>query len=379
MAKKEYYEILGIDKNATKEDIKKAYKKKAFKFHPDKAPKEKHKEYEEKFKEINEAASILGDDQKRQHYDQFGTAEPGVGGGAGGFGGFDYSDFAGSGEMDLGDIFDSFFGGGRRGRTRRGPQRGSDLQYGLEISLEEAAFGVDKNISIPRFEQCKKCDGTGAKSSSDIKVCETCQGSGVYKRAQRTPFGIFQTTSTCNKCHGAGKTITAHCPSCEGNGRVKKTRKIDISIPKGVDTDTRLRVSGEGEAGEKGGPSGDLYVLIRVAEHKIFKRDGDDIYLDIPISFSQACLGDEVEVPTLRGRIKMKIPSATQSNTIFRIKGKGIPSLRGFGSGDEFVKVVVDTPKKLTKKQKELLKEFDKLSKEKPLKSFMDKIKGVFE
>ncbi|MFH1439744.1 MAG: molecular chaperone DnaJ [Candidatus Woesearchaeota archaeon] len=381
MVKKDYYELLGVSKNATKEEIKKAYKKLALKYHPDRAPQENHNEYEEKFKEINEAASVLGDDQKRQQYDQFGTAEPNFSG----FNASDFSDFAGFGEsFDFGDIFDSFFGGGGRsgsggGRSRRYPQRGADLQYGLEITLEEAAFGVDKEISIPRYESCTKCDGTGARSLSDIKTCNTCNGSGAYRRTQRTPFGIFQTTTTCNKCNGIGKTITVFCNQCEGSGRVRKTRKIDISIPKGVSTGTRLRVSGEGEAGEKGAHTGDLYVLIKVREHKIFTKDGNDIYLEIPISFSQACLGDEVDVPTLRGKVNMKIPAETQSNTVFRIKGKGIPNIRGFSRGDEFVKVVVETPKKLTKKQKELLKEFDNLTKDKPLKSFFDKIKDVFE
>jgi molecular chaperone DnaJ len=371
----DYYDTLGVNKEATKEEIKKAYKKKAMKFHPDRAPEEKKKDYEEKFKEINEAASVLGDEQKRQQYDQFGTADPSFGGGSG-FGGFDYSDFSGGESFDFGDIFDSFFGGGRR--RRDGPRRGSDLLYELEITLEEAAFGVDKPISIPRHETCDKCDGTGAKSSSHIKTCDTCHGSGMHRKTQRTPFGIFQTNSPCNKCHGTGKIITELCGECEGKGRIKKTRKIDVSIPKGVDNGTRLRISGEGEAGEKGGPSGDLYVQIRVKEHKIFKREDNDIYLEVPISFVQACLGDEVDIPTLRGKIQMKIPASTQSNTMFRIKGKGISSLRGFGKGDEFVKVVVETPKKLTKKQKDLLKEFDKLNKEKPLKSFLDKIKDVF-
>ncbi|MBT4823781.1 molecular chaperone DnaJ [Candidatus Woesearchaeota archaeon] len=373
MTKKDYYELLGVEKGASREEIKKAYKKLAFKYHPDRAADDKKKENEERFKEINEAASVLGDEQKRQQYDQFGTG----GQGFEGFSGFDHSGFSGFG--DFGDIFDSFFGGGRSNSRRNYPQRGSDLQITIEINLEAAAFGVDKSISVPRHEICTKCDGTGAKSSSHIKTCETCHGSGMYKRTQRTPFGIFQTSAPCDKCNGMGKVITAHCDKCHGNGRVKKTRTIEVTIPKGVDTGTRLRISGEGEAGEKDAPTGDLYVLISVLPHKIFERDDNDIYLDIPISFKQACFGDNVEVPTLGGKIKMKIPVSTQSNTVFRIKGKGIHSLRGFGKGDQFVKVVVQTPKKLTKKQKELLKEFDKLTKEKPLKSFLDKIKEVFE
>lgn len=378
MTKKDYYDTLGINKDASKDEVKKAYKKLAMKYHPDRAPEEKKKEYEEKFKVINEAASVLGDEQKRAQYDQFGTAEPGFDSSS--FNGFDFSNFSTSdGDFDFEDIFDTFFGGGR-GRSRRGGARkGSDLLYNLEISLEEAAFGAQKTLSIPRYETCHKCDGSGAKSHNSVKACETCHGTGMFRRTQRTPFGIFQSSSPCNKCHGTGKVITEYCEECEGEGRVRKTRNLDISIPKGALDGTRLRVSDEGEAGERGAPSGDLYVQIKVKKHPIFEREENDIYLEIPISFKQACLGDEVDVPTLRGRISMKIPSGTPSNTVFRIRGKGIPHLRGFSTGDEFVKVVVETPTKLTKRQKELLTEFDELSEEQPFANFVDKLKGLFE
>lgn len=373
MAKKDYYEILGVNKNASKEEIKQAYKKLAKKYHPDINKSDPNTS--EKFKEINEAASVLGDDNKKTQYDQFGTAEPGFEG----MSGFDSGDMGGFSSFDFDDIFDTFFGGRRSGSRRRAHQRGADLQYGLDISLEEAAFGTDKTISIPRQETCEKCHGSGAKSSSDVKTCDTCQGTGMYRRTQRTPFGMFQTTSTCNKCHGVGKMITALCEKCDGSGRIRKVKELKITIPKGVDNGTRLRIEEEGEAGEKGASSGDLYLLIKVKDHKIFTREDDNIFVEIPISFTQACLGDEVEVPTLRGTVEMKIPSGTQTNTLFRIKGKGIPSLRGFSSGDEFVKVIIETPKKISKRQKELLEEFEKLNEEKPLKNFFEKLKGVFE
>ncbi|MBS3122905.1 molecular chaperone DnaJ [Candidatus Woesearchaeota archaeon] len=373
MAKKDYYELLGVNKNASKEEIKQAYKKLAKKYHPDLNKSDPNTS--EKFKEINEAASVLGDDNKKAQYDQFGTAEPGFEG----MSGFDSGDMNGFSSYDFDDIFDTFFGGRRSSSKRRAHQRGADLQYSLELSLEEAAFGADKTISIPRHETCDKCHGSGAKSNSDVKTCDTCQGTGMYRRTQRTPFGIFQTSSTCNKCHGVGKVITSFCEKCDGSGRIRKVKELKITIPKGVDNGTRLRIEEEGEAGEKGAAHGDLYLLIKVKEHKIFTREDDNIFVEIPISFTQACLGDEVEVPTLRGTVEMKIPSGTQTNTLFRIKGKGIPSLRGFGSGDEFVKVIIQTPNRISKRQKELLEEFEKLNEEKPLNNFFEKLKGVFE
>ncbi|MBD3313180.1 molecular chaperone DnaJ [Candidatus Woesearchaeota archaeon] len=374
---KDYYKILGLDKSATKDDIKKAYKKLAKKHHPD---INKEEGSAEKFKEVSEAAAVLGDDQKRQQYDQFGTAD--FSGFQGGAGGFDFSDFMRGAEgfgFDFDSIFDSFFGGSMfgGGRRRRGPQRGSDLIYDIEIDLKEAAFGTGKNITVPKMVRCGKCDGKGADSESDIIRCPDCNGTGTVKQARRTPFGMFQTVTTCRKCHGEGTTIKNPCKECDGSGLVEETSRIKVDIPAGVDNGTRLRISGEGEAGPKGGPAGDLFVRIHVRSHKIFERRGNDLFMDMPVSFSTAALGGEIDVPTLDGKAKMKIPSGTECNTVFRLKGKGIPSLRSYGTGDQKVRVIVDVPSKLSKKQKELLKEFDKESRN-VNKSFFEKIKGSF-
>ncbi|MAG08341.1 molecular chaperone DnaJ [Candidatus Woesearchaeota archaeon] len=357
---KDYYKILGIDKDASKEDIKKAYKKLAKKFHPD---INKEPDAADKFKEVNEAASVLGDSQKKEQYDRFGTTADKFGG-AGGFdardfgsGGFDFSGF------DFGDIFDQFFSGGRR--RRRGPMPGADLRYDMEITLEDAAFGATKNINIPRLEHCRKCKGTGAKSSSDVVTCPECNGSGYMRRTTRTPFGMIQQTGACSKCHGDGKYIKETCAECDGTGLVKATRKIEVEIPEGADNGTKLRITSEGEAGEKGAPSGDLYIVLHIKEHEVFEREEDDINVEVPISFAQAALGTEIEVPTLDGKAKLNIPAGTQTSTIFRMKGKGIPHLQGYGNGSENVKVIVKVPEKLSKKQKQLLKEFDKDNKKK--------------
>ncbi|NQV08872.1 molecular chaperone DnaJ [Candidatus Woesearchaeota archaeon] len=366
---KDYYKILGVDKESTKQDIKKAYKRLAKKHHPD---LNKEEGAADKFKEINEAAAVLGDDNKRQQYDQFGSA----GGFNGNFSGSDFSDFmsdAGGFGFDFGNIFDTFFGG-RNGFSRR-PRKGSDLRYDLQIELEDAAFGAEKEIYVTRTEQCKKCDGTGAKNKSDIKTCDACEGTGYRKETRRTAFGIFQTTSVCNECKGKGQVITEECAECNGTGRVERDRKIKVKVPEGIETGTSLRVSGEGEAGE-GGP-GDLYVVIHVKEHKIFDRDGEDIYLNAPLNFVQAALGDSIEIPTLEGKAELKIPAGTQTNTLFRMKEKGLPHLHGYGSGDQMVRVIVQVPEKLSKKQKELLKEFGKDLKDKN-KSFFSKIKDAF-
>lgn len=357
MTKKDYYEILGVSKDASKEEIKKAYKRLAKKHHPD---INKEEGSADKFKEINEAASVLGNDEKRANYDRFGTADVsgGFGGGNADFSGFDFSDFFGGGR-GFDDLFESFFGGG--GRRRAGPQRGSDLRYDLEINLEDCAFGAEKHIVVPRMVKCDRCEGTGAQNPSDVKTCDVCHGSGVEKRVSRTAFGLFQQTTVCSKCRGEGKVVKSPCPVCDGEGRIQKNTKIEIEIPKGADSGTKLRVRGEGEAGIKGGQSGDLYVVLYLKEHDLFTRDGNDLYVDVPISFTQACLGDQIEVPTLEGKAKLKIPAGTQTDTVFRMKGKGIPNIRGYGTGNQNVKVIVKVPEKLTKKQKELLKEFDKL------------------
>jgi len=387
---KDYYHTLGIPKTSTKEEIRSAYKKLAKKFHPD---INKDPNASEKFKEINEAASILADDQKREEYDRFGTVGgPGGMGGAGGagadFSGFDSSNFGfdtGSfgEEFDFGDIFDAFTGGGlsgfgRRGGGRRQGHRGNDLRYDMEITLEEAAKGTETQIHITKLEECRKCGGSGAEDPNSEVSCPSCNGTGRATRTQRTPFGIFQTTTVCPKCHGEGRIIETPCRECHGEGRARASKKLTVKIPAGVDDSTRLRVSGEGEAGQKGGGQGDLYVFIRVKPHRLFERKGDDLHLEVPISYTQAALGDTIEVPTLDGSAKLKIPPGTQTNTIFRMAGKGIPHLNSHGEGSENVKVVVETPKKLSRKQRELLEELAKESgpDSKPNEGFFSKILG---
>lgn len=369
---KDYYKILGVGKDATKEEIKKAYKNLAKKYHPD-----LNKEHGdgEKFKEINEAAAILGDDNKRKQYDQFGTTTEGFGNQAGGFDfrnfGFDFGDSEG---FDFGDIFDSVFGGNQQRRGRRAqPRRGNDLLYELEIELEDAAFGATKSIVIPRLEKCSHCKGTGAESESDIINCPDCNGTGFLRQERRTPFGYFSTSGPCRKCNGSGQIIKNECNVCDGTGVVKKTRKLDLDIPKGAYDGLKLRISGEGEAGEKGAPAGNLYVEIHIKPNKIFQKKDDDIYLEMPVSFAQAALGAEIEVPTLEGKATLKIPEGTQTNTVFRMKGKGIPHLNDSGHGDQKVSVIVKVPESLTKKQKELLKEFEKENKDSGF------FKGIFK
>ena len=359
---KDYYKTLGVGKDATKEEIKKAYKKLAKQHHPD---MNKSSDAGEKFKEINEAAAVLGDDEKRKQYDQFGTAD--FSGFSSQAGGFDPSDFARGADFSFNfdDIFDQFFSGGfsSSGRRRKShARRGSDLLANIEITLEDAAFGAEKELFIPRNETCAKCSGTGAESKSDIKTCEKCEGSGSIRQQRRTPFGIFVTSSTCNVCGGEGKIIKNFCSMCDGNGVVRKERKIKVKIPEGIEDSMRLRVSGEGEAGENGGPSGDLYVEIKISEHDLFERQGNDLLIDVPISFVMACVGGEISTPTLDGKkAKISIPAGTQTNTIFSLRGKGFPSLKGHGIGDQRVKVIIQTPQKLTSRQKDLLMQFAKL------------------
>ncbi|MBW3017200.1 molecular chaperone DnaJ [Candidatus Woesearchaeota archaeon] len=368
---KDYYKTLGVGKNATKEEIRRAYKELAKKYHPD---KNNSPEAAEKFKEINEAASVLADDSKRQQYDQFGTAD-----GFKGFSGFDFggSGFGGGFEFNFDDIFDMFMGGQNpfsRRRKRSDSERGADLRYDVDIALKEAAFGVEKEILVSKMDECDKCSGSGAEHKSGIGDCPECNGSGYVTKRARTPFGYFQTSGSCRNCGGTGKIIKDPCQMCDGTGRVKKTKKIKINIPAGVETGNQIRVSGQGEAGFRNGSPGDLYVFINVLEDKVFERDGDDIYINIPISFSMAALGDEIDVPTLDGKkAKLKIPSGTQPGTVFRLKGKGIENLHSYRKGDQLVRVNVDVPKKLNKKQKDLIKELDKSL---GTKSFLDKVFG---
>ncbi|MEK6968802.1 MAG: molecular chaperone DnaJ [Nanoarchaeota archaeon] len=371
MSNKDYYETLGVAKSATKEEIKKAFKKLALKYHPDRAAEDKKKEYEEKFKEINEAVSVLGDDKKRQQYDQFGNAAF-SGGGAGYQQGFDFSDImsqfrSGSfGEFD--DIFDHLFGGSSRRGSRA--RRGDDLLYETEITLEEAHSGLDQTIQLNKLERCESCGGKGAHK---FEQCHHCRGSGYIKKTQRTPFGLFQQTGPCPYCHVKGELPQDSCSECAGEGLARKRKKIEVSIPAGVEEGMRLRLKGEGEVGENNGPGGDLYVQIRIKPHKVFERKGADLHLTLPISFSQAALGDEVEVPTLNGTAKLKIPSGTQTETIFRMRDKGMPTVHNSSYGDQMVKVHVEIPEKLTKKQIELI---NQLNEEKPQKNFLKKIFG---
>ncbi len=360
MAKKDYYDILGVGKDAPKDEIKRAYKKLAKKYHPDINKEDPNAS--EKFKEINEAASVLGDDQKREQYDRFGTADSSGMGGQG----FNFNDFANFG-FDFGDIFEGFFGGKSGARGRHEASSGDNLRFDMEITLEEAAKGVAKTVIIPRHEKCEKCKGLGG---TDIKKCAQCGGSGAVRQTSRTPFGIFSTTRECPACQGSGDIVKNVCEFCDGEGRVKKERRLEIKIPAGVEEGTRLRVSGEGEAGERGAPSGDLYVLIHILPHKFFKRKGNDILTNAEISFAEAALGTTIEIPTLEGTATLKIPAGTQPGTIFRMKGKGIPDVHGYGAGSENITVNVAVPEKLSKKQKELLEEFEKESGKKRKKFF---------
>lgn len=374
MSKRDYYEVLGVSRDSSQDEIKKAYKKLAKKYHPDLNPDSKTAE--EKFKEVSEANEVLSNAEKRARYDQFGHAGANDAGGFGGFG--DGGDFGG-----FNDIFDMFFGGGGGGGNRRGPQRGADLRLDLSISFEEAAFGVEKDVEIPRMENCEICGGSGAEPGTKPQTCSVCGGSGKVRANQSTPFGQFQTVKTCHRCHGEGTIIENKCKHCGGSGKVRKTRKIHVKIPAGVDSDSRLRVANEGEAGNLGGPPGDLYVYLTVRPHKIFKRNHDDVICEFPISFVQAALGDEVEVPTLDGKVKIKIPEGTQTGTSFRLRGRGMTKLRGYGRGDQHVKVKVVTPTNLTEQHKKLLKEFgdcctDDQQPEKT-KGFFEKVKDAFK
>lgn len=357
--KRDYYEILGISKDASKGSVKKAYRKLAMKYHPD---RNKAPDAEEKFKEISESYGVLSDEEKKQQYDKFG--HDGIDGmytREDLFRNINFDDIFGDQGPDGFNLSDLFFGGGRSSRPA-GPRRGSDLRTDMQITLEGAYKGTKTNVSFPRLEKCETCGGSGAKPGTSSNTCSTCNGAGQMSHARRTPFGQFTSVTTCQKCRGEGTVIDSPCRDCRGRGLVQKVKKISVKIPPGVDTGSRLRVVGEGEAGEKGGPYGDLYVVIHVKPHEVFLRQGKDILCEIPITFGQAAMGAKIKIPSLNGQVKMNIPSGTQSGTVFRLKGRGMPDLRGFRKGDEHVKIFIETPRHLSKRQKELLKEFESLN-----------------
>ncbi len=375
--KRDYYEVLGVQKGAGDDEIKKAYRKLAKKYHPD--LNKDNPEAEEKFKEAAEAYDVLSDSEKRSRYDQFGHAgvEPNAGYGGGSYGG-------GFG-FDVGDIFESFFGGGFGGgsRTRRnGPVRGGDIQQAVELTFEEAAFGCKRTVKIIRSESCEECGGNGAKKGTSPVTCSKCKGTGQMRSVQSTPFGQFSTQTTCNACGGRGTTISDPCPKCNGSGQNRKARELEVNIPAGIDHGQTVAVRGQGEAGLRGGPAGDLLITVYVKQSSVFTRDGNNIHLDVPITFIQATLGCEIEIPTIHGKVTQRIPEGTQHGTKFRLKDKGIPSSRNGARGDQYVRIIVEVPKNLSARQREILEEFAKESNEKNYnqkKKFSDKLKDYFK
>ena len=380
--KRDYYEVLGVSKGASDDEIKKAYRKLAKKYHPDMNPGDK--EAEAKFKEVNEAYSVLSDEQKRARYDQFGHAgvDPnyGAGGPGGPFGGFDM------GDIDLGDIFGSFFGGGGfggfggGGARRNGPQKGESLRANLTITFEEAAFGCEKEINLNRTEECDECHGSGCQPGTTAETCPDCRGTGVVRVQQRTGGFAFSSTAACTRCRGTGKIIHSPCKSCGGNGSVKKSKRITVTIPAGIDDGQAVSLRGQGNAGKNGGPAGDLIVGVRVKPHPQFRRDGTTVLYEQPVSFFQAAMGAELEIPTIDGKVKYTLPAGTQTGTTFRLRGKGIPELRGRGRGDQYVTIRVQVPTSMNAEQKEALRAFaqtmgEEVPEESGLKGFFDKRK----
>ncbi len=354
--KRDYYEVLGIQKGASEDEIKKAYKKLARKYHPDMNPGDK--EAEEKFKEVNEANEVLSDPEKKARYDQFGFAgvDPNYGAGAGGGaygGGFDFG--------DLGDIFGSFFGGGFGGGQRRNPnapQRGESIRASVSVSFTEAAFGCEKSVTLERSEQCPTCKGNGCAPGTTPEICPDCHGTGTVQTRRQTPMGVFASNGPCRKCGGTGRLIHQPCPDCRGTGAVRKRKTIKVNIPAGIDHGQTISLRGQGNAGKNGGPAGDLLITVMVQPHELFRRDGVDVFCEAPITFAQAVLGAELEIPTIDGKVKYSIPEGTQTGTVFRLKGKGIPVLNGRGRGDQYVTVTIETPRNLNKEQKEALRRF---------------------
>lgn len=374
--KRDYYEILGVDRNVDENALKKAYRKLAMKYHPDRNPD--NKEAEEKFKEVNEAYEVLSDAEKRRRYDQFG--HDGVNGQFGGGGSQGFGGGFGGFEDIFGDIFGDVFGGQRT--RRRGPERGQDIKQRVTISFEDAAFGKKIEIKLNRTEECSECHGSGAKAGTGKKTCPTCNGTGEVRTVQRTPFGNIQSSRTCSTCNGEGEIIETPCPKCHGKGYTRKVKTIEVDIPAGIDDGQMIKLSGQGEIGKKGGPRGDLYIVVNIKEHPLFTRDGFDVYFEMPITFVQATLGDEIEVPTIDGKVKYTIPEGTQSGTTFRLRDKGIPKLRGNSRGDQYIKITVEIPKKLNEKQKDILREFAKECGEEvheKKKSFGQKLENFFK
>ena len=376
MDKRDYYEVLGVAKTATDDEIKKAYRTLAKKYHPDLNGGDK--DCEAKFKEVNEAYEVLSDPQKRARYDQFGHEDPRAGGAGGGYG-----DFTGGFGGGFDDIFSAFFGGGfgGGGQRARGPQRGDDLRYDLTITFEEAAFGCEKEISVTRDENCEECGGTGARKGTQPTQCPTCHGTGQVQSFVNTPIGRVSNVRVCEACHGQGTIINDPCPKCSGRGRVRRNRKITIKIPAGIDNGMQIPLRKQGEPGLRGGENGDLYIFVTVKSHKLFTRENYDLYCDVTVSFTQAALGGEIDVPTLNGMIKYNLPEGTQPGTVIRLRGQGIQNLRGAGKGDLYIKVNVEIPRKLTDKQKELLRQFDETLTGKEYeakKSFFERVKDAF-
>jgi molecular chaperone DnaJ len=371
MAKRDYYEVLGVERGASAEEIKKAYRRLAKQYHPD--FNKDDRDAEKKFKEVNEAYEVLSDPQKREQYDRFGHQAEAAGFGTGGFGGADFNGFGG-----FESIFENFFGGlGGFGRRRPpGPEQGAHLRYDLEITLEEAFHGGSREIKIPRTELCPDCRGSRARAGSKPETCPTCQGSGQQQFTRNTAFGRFVNVQTCSACGGEGKMIKDPCPACRAQGRVVRERQLEIKIPPGVEHGSRLRVGGEGEAGLRGGPPGDLYVIVGIRPHKLFLREGDDLVIELPLNMVYAALGTEVDVPTLDGTAALRIPEGTQPGTSFRLKGRGMPRLRGAGRGDLRVKLKVIVPKRLSHKQKQLLADFARTCDDG--KGFIDRMKDAF-
>jgi len=380
MAKRDYYTTLGVNRDASEEDIKKAYRRLAMKHHPDRNPNDKQSE--ERFKEAKEAYEVLTDARKRAAYDQFGHAgvDPSAGFGAAGARGFGGQEGFGGFADAFGDIFGEIFGSGSARGRGNGVYRGADLRYNLELSLEEVARGTEAKIRIPALEQCATCHGSGAKPGTQPQTCPTCHGQGQVRMSQ----GFFSIQQTCPHCHGTGKIVPEPCAACDGAGRVKKHKTLSVKIPAGVDQDDRVRLSGEGEAGLNGGPPGDLYVVINIKPHPVFQRENSDLHCEMPVSFATAALGGEIEIPTLEGHARLTIPAETQSGQVFRLRNKGIKPVRSSVHGDLYCHVVVETPIKLTARQKELLREFEAINAEDPgrhnprAKNWLDRVREFF-